>query len=308
MRIVFMGTPDYSVETLSALYDNGYDIAAVFAQPDKPVGRKQILTPPPTKVFANEKGIPVFQPQTLKDETVYETLKELSPDIIVVVAYGKILPENILNLPKFGCVNGHASLLPKLRGASPIQWAIVTGETKTGVTTMFMDKGMDTGDILETAEVTIGENETGEELFNRMSKISAELMISTLKKLKKGEITPEKQNENEATYAPIIKKEMAQLDFNNNAQTVHNAIRGFYSWPCAYFYLDGKRIKVISSKIGEKTNIEPSTVIRSDNTLQISCSDNTSIILLKIQPEGKSVMNAQDFLRGKNIPVGTKVD
>lgn len=307
MRIVFMGTPDYSVLSLSALYDSGYDIAAVFAQPDKPVGRKQILTPPPTKVFANEKGIPVFQPQTLKDETVYETLKELSPDIIVVVAYGKILPENILNLPKYGCVNGHASLLPKLRGASPIQWAIVTGETKTGVTTMFMDKGMDTGDILETAEVTIGENETGEELFNRMSKISAELMISTLKKLEKGEITPKKQNENEATYAPIIKKEMAQLDFNNNAQTVHNAIRGFYSWPCAYFYLDGKRIKVISSKIGGKTKMQPSTVIKSDNTFEISCSDNTSIILLKIQPEGKSVMNAEDFLRGKNIPVGTKV-
>ena len=208
MRIVFMGTPDYAAVTLKKLIEEKYDIAAVFAQPDKPVGRKQILTPPATKVLAQEHNIPVYQPKTLRDGEAYKILSEINPEAIVVVAYGKILPKEILSLPKYGCINGHASLLPKLRGASPIQWSIVTGETITGVSTMLMDEGMDTGDILETVVTDIGEEETAEELFDRLAIMSADLMVSTLKAAQAGTLTPEKQNEAEASYAPIIKKEM----------------------------------------------------------------------------------------------------
>jgi len=201
-----MGTPDYAAVTLDSLIKSEHEICAVFAQPDKPVGRKQILTPPPVKVLALENNIPVFQPNSVKTGEAYDILKQINPDVIVVVAYGKILPKEILELPKYGCVNGHASLLPKYRGASPIQWCIVKGEKETGVTTMLMDEGMDTGDILEVEKVQIGDDETAEELFDRLSSVSAQLMLSTLKKLENGEITPKKQT-GEPSYAPIIKKE-----------------------------------------------------------------------------------------------------
>ena len=307
MRIVFMGTPDYSVKTLKALIDAGHNILAVFAQPDKPQGRKQILTPVPVKQFAQAENIPVYQPVTLRDGTALKILEELSPDVIVVVAYGKILPEEILRLPKYGCVNGHASLLPKYRGASPIQWCIVCGEQVTGVTTMFMDKGMDTGDILETAETKIGDTETAEELFLRLSDISADLMVSTLDKLEKGEITPKKQCEEQATYAPIIKKDMAQLDFNLSAKEVFCAVRGYYSWPCAFFFLEGKRVKVIESRIAGKTSAKPCEVYESENRLLIACGDGNGIELVKVQPEGSKPMSASQWLCGHKISVGTKI-
>ncbi len=306
MKIVFMGTPDYAVKTLEKLIDSEHTVTAVFAQPDKPVGRKQILTPPPVKVCAQEHNIPVFQPNSVKDGNALEILKEINPDCIVVVAYGKILPKEILDLPKFGCVNGHASLLPKYRGASPIQWCIVQGETETGVTTMLMDEGMDTGDILETATVKIGENETGEELFERLSGISADLMLSTLNKLEKGEITPIKQI-GEPSYAPIIKKEMAQIDFNKPANEVHNAVRGYYSWPCAFFFFEGKRIKVIKTLLGDKTNKKSGTVVGNTDELVIACKDGTSIRILELQPEGSNRMTAKQMLCGKTIPHGTVI-
>ena len=298
MKIVFMGTPDYAVSTLKKLIEKGHEIAAVFAQPDKKVGRKQILTPPPVKVCAIDNDIPVFQPETLRDGKAEEILRDIAPDVIVVVAYGKILPKEILDIAKFGCVNGHASLLPKYRGASPIQWCIVCGEEETGVTTMLMDEGMDTGDILEQIVVKIGENETAEELFDRLSAISADLMASTIDKLEKGEITPKKQPEC-ATYAPIIKKEMAHLDFSKTAKEVHNAIRGYYSWPCAYFFLNGKRIKVISALVGDETNKKSGTVFADKNSLSIACEDRF-INLLVIQPEGSKVMEAKQFLCGNS--------
>jgi len=307
MKIVFMGTPDYAVNTLEALLKSEHEIAAVFAQPDKPVGRKQILTPPPVKICANEHNIPVFQPNTLRDGKALEILKEIAPDVIVVVAYGKILPKEILDLPKYGCVNGHASLLPKYRGASPIQWCIVCGEKETGITTMLMDEGMDTGDILDTVTVKIGEEETAEELFDRLAPLSAELMITTLEKLQKGEITPIPQNHDEATYAPIIKKEMARLDFKKEATEIHNAVRGYYSWPCAYFMLGGKRIKVISAKIGDKTNRAAGTVIGNNDELIIACGKGTSIRLLTVQPEGSKAMTSKQMLCGNRIPLGTVV-
>lgn len=306
MKIVFMGTPDYAVKTLEALLKTEHEILAVFAQPDKPVGRKQVLTPPPVKVCAMENNIPVFQPNSVKDGKSYEILKELNPDVIVVVAYGKILPKEILGLAKYGCVNGHASLLPKYRGASPIQWCIVQGETETGVTTMLMDEGMDTGDILETVKVKIGEEETAEELFERLSVISAELMVSTITKLEKGEIAPQKQT-GEASYAPIIKKDMAKLDFQKTATEIHNAVRGYYSWPCAYFMIGGKRVKVISARIGDNTNMPCGTVIGNSDELVIACGKGTSIRFLTVQMESSKVMNAKQMLCGNPIPLGTLV-
>ncbi|MBR2489287.1 MAG: methionyl-tRNA formyltransferase [Clostridia bacterium] len=307
MRIVFMGTPDYAVKTLEKIIEAGHEVCAVFAQPDKPVGRKHILTAPPVKVCALEHNIPVYQPETLKDGSAKQILEDIAPDAIVVVAYGKILPEEILNIPKYGCINGHASLLPKYRGASPIQWCIVCGETETGVTTMYMDKGMDTGDILETEKVKIGGNETAEQLFERLSVVSADLMVSTLSKLERGEVTPKKQNEAEATYAPIIKKEMALLDFNKTAKELSCAVRGYYSWPCAYFFLNGKRIKVISAVEGIKTEKCAGSIFSVDGKLYVSCKDS-SLEILELQPEGSKPMFAKQFLNGNQIPDGTAVD
>ena len=307
MRIVFMGTPDYAAVTLQKLIDENYDICAVFAQPDKPVGRKHILTPPETKVLAEKYNIPVFQPKTLRDGEAFGILKELNPDAIVVVAYGKILPKEILNLPKYGCINGHASLLPKLRGSAPIQWSIVSGETKTGVTTMLMDEGMDTGDILETVVTKIGSEETAEELFDRLAPLSAELMVSTLQKAEQGTLNPIKQNEDEATYAPIIKKEMAHLDFNKTADEICNAVRGFYSWPCAFCFINGKRIKVIKALKSELKNKENGVVIASDEKLVVSCRDG-AVELVTVQPEGAKAMSAKMMLNGHKIPEGTVVE
>ena len=306
MKIVFMGTPDYAVKTLEALIKSEHTVAAVFAQPDKPVGRKQILTPPPVKVCAESYNIPVYQPNSVRTGEALEIINQINPDVIVVVAYGKILPNEILEAAKFGCVNGHASLLPKYRGASPIQWCIVCGETETGVTTMLMDEGMDTGDILETITVKIGDNETAEELFERLSVISADLMLSTLNKLEKGEITPKKQ-EGEATYAPIIKKEMALLDFNKPAKELFNAVRGYYSWPCAYFFMDGKRMKVIKAALGGKTDKPSGTVVGNNGVLSIACGDGYSLDILTLQAEGSRMMDAKQYLCGKQIPIGTVV-
>lgn len=302
-----MGTPDYAVATLESVIKAGHEVSAVFAQPDKPVGRKHILTPPPVKVCAESYNIPVFQPQTLRNEETVELIKSFEPDVIVVVAYGKILPENVLNIPKIACVNGHASLLPKYRGSAPIQWSIINGEKVTGVTTMLMDSGIDTGDILEQKTVEIGENETAEQLFERLSVISAELTVSTLSKLEKGELTPIKQDENLATYAPIIKKEMALLDFKNKtAEEICCAVRGFYSWPCAFFFLDSKRIKVISAKVSEPTAKDASQIIDKERFI-ISCKDGTAVELLEISPEGSKPMTAKQFLCGKKLEIGTLI-
>ena len=302
MKIVFMGTPDYAVRTLEALIKAGHEVAAVFAQPDKPVGRKHILTSPPVKVCALEHGIAVYQPETLKGEEAKNILEEICPDVIVVVAYGKILPEYILNIPKYGCVNGHASLLPFYRGSAPIQWSIINGEKTTGITTQLMDKGIDTGDILEQTEVEIGEEETAEELFERLASISADLMVSTVDKLGKGELTPKKQDESKASYAPIIKKEMAELDFNKTAEEIHNAVRGYYSWPCAFFFINGKRIKAISCRIGDKTNKKSGTVIADSEALAVACGDGVTVKLLTVQPEGSKPMTAKQFLNGNKLP------
>ena len=308
MKLVFMGTPDYAVKTLEALISAGHNVTAVFAQPDKPVGRKHIITAPPVKVCAEKHGITVYQPNTLRDGKAEEILKEIAPDVIVVVAYGKILPREILNIPKYGCVNGHASLLPKYRGSAPIQQAIISGETETGVTAQLMDEGIDTGDILKTARTEIGEKETAEELFERLSVITAELLVNTLADLEKGNITPQKQDEEKASYAPIIKKEMAQLDFSNKtAKEIHNAVRGYYSWPCAYFFLENKRVKVIKAAVADNTNAKAGTVIKNTDSLVIACKDGTAVELVTVQPEGSKPMTAKQMLCGRPIATGTVI-
>lgn len=308
MRIVFMGTPDYSVKTLEALIAAKHNIVGVFAQPDKPVGRKHILTAPPVKVCAENHGIPVYQPNTLKNGEAADIIKRLSPDIIVVVAYGKILPQEILDIPKYGCINGHASLLPRYRGASPIQWCIVCGENETGVTVMQMDSGMDTGDILKTEKTKIGGEETADELFGRLSVISAQLTVRTLEDIENGTVTPVKQDEEKATYAPIIKKEMALIDFKNmTVDEVHNAVRGYYSWPCAYFFFDNKRVKIIKAVCAGKSENTPGTVVKSNDELVIACKDGGLISLLTVQPEGSKPMSAKQMLCGRPIAAGTVI-
>ncbi len=307
MKVLFMGTPEFAVPTLEAVVAAGHTVVGVYTQPDKAVGRKQILTPPPVKVCAEKYGFPVFQPVTLRDGSAEENIKSLSPDIIVVVAYGKILPEALLSLPKYGCVNGHASLLPRHRGASPIQWSIVSGDKVTGVTTMYMAKGIDTGDMLLKAETEIGEDETAGELHDRLSLIGAELMVKTLEGLENGTIIPEPQDETKATHAPIIDKEMGYLKFDISATDICNLIKGFNPWPAAYFTVDGKRIKVFASKVSGKTDKEPGTVVKSDGELIIACAEGTSLSLTEIQPEGKKRMTAKDYLTGHSLKVGNKV-
>ena len=302
MNIVFMGTPDIAVNSLEALAEK-FQVSAVFTQPDKPVGRKQILTAPPVKVTAEKLGIPVYQPASMRDGQALEILKEIKPDIIVVIAYGKILPKEILEIAKFGCVNAHASILPKYRGASPIQWCIVCGETETGVTTQLMDEGIDTGDILEISKVDIAQNETAAELYDRLAVVAADLLVSTVDKLAKGEITPTPQNHDEATYAPIIKKEMALIDFNKDAKTINNAIRGYNSWPVAYFMLGERRLKVFSAEVGEPTNEKAGTVIKADKEFIIAAGNGTSIKLNEVQLEGSKRMSAAVLLQGNKIEV-----
>lgn len=308
MKIVFMGTPEIAVGTLKALIAAGHEIAAVFTKVDKPVGRKQILTPPPVKILAQENNIPVFQPTTFKDGVAYAELKKIEPDVIVVVAYGKILPKEVLELPKYGCINGHGSLLPKLRGSSPIQWSIVNGDKKTGITTMLMDEGMDTGDILLQRETEIGENENEEELFLRLTDIAASLICETLEKLQNGELSPVKQNDADATYAPMITKEMALVDFSEEAENIHNKVRGFYCWPTAYFMYEGKRIKIYETRLAGKTEAAPKTVICADKKLVIACKNGTAIEITEIQPEGSKRMPVSAYLQGKKIEKGSIIE
>lgn len=302
-----MGTPDFAVPCLKALCDAGHEIAAVFTQPDKPQGRKMIMVAPPVKEYATEHNIPVYQPERVKDGKAFQILKELNPELIAVVAYGKILPKDILSLPKYGCVNVHASLLPRHRGASPIQWCIVCGDKKTGVCTMKMDEGMDTGDILLCEQTPIFPTETGEELFERLSGMGAELLVKTVSGLENGDITPTPQSDEGVSYAPIIKREMGLLDFTKPAQEIYNLIRGFYSWPSTYFIYNNKRYKVYSAKTVENCKGKPGEVIKSSGELIIACGDGNGISVLNLQPEGKKSMSVTEFLAGNGFEKGTVI-
>lgn len=306
MRIVFMGTPDFAVPSIRALYEAGHEIQAVFCQPDKPKGRGHKLAAPPVKEFAVEKGIPVYQPNSLKNggEEYIKALEDLSPDCIVVAAYGKILPKSVLDIPKYGCVNVHGSLLPKYRGAGPIQWAVLNDEKTTGITTMLMGEGLDTGDMLLKCETEIGENETASELFDRLAEMGAELIVETLDKLEKGEVTPVPQNEEEATYAPMLTKELSPIDFTKSARAVHKQICGLSDWPCATTTIDGKRIKVYRSEIAEGKSDKPAGTVVNAKNLTIVCGDGL-IKFTEIQAEGSKRMAVSDYLRGKPVAEGT---
>lgn len=306
MRIVFMGTPDFAVPSLQALIDAGHDVCAVYTQPDKPQGRKQILTAPPVKTLALEHDIPVFQPNTLKNEDEQARLRELAPEVIIVVAYGKLLPKAVLDIPPHGCINVHGSLLPRWRGAAPIQWAVIAGDEMAGVTTMQMAEGLDTGDMLLTYETKVGEKETAGELFDRLAQSGAELLTQTLVKL--DEITPRPQDDAQSCYAHMLDKQMAVIDWSKSAHEIDCLIRGLNPWPIALTTLSGERLKVFAT---EKANGrgEPGTVLEADpkKGLTVACGEG-ALGLTEIQLVGGKRMKATDFLRGHAIEVGTKLN
>lgn len=301
LNIVFMGTPDFAVPCLKALVDAKHNVQAVFTQPDKPRGRGNKLVPTPVKKFAIECNIPVYQPTGLRKgndaESSLQVLQELNPDLIVVVAYGQILPKSILDLPKYRCINIHASLLPKYRGAGPIQRCILDGETLTGVTSMYMEEGLDTGDMLIKEEITIGKNMIADELHDALSEMGAEVLLKTIQAIEDGSIVRTPQDDSKSTYAKMITKEMSHLDFSKSAQEVHNIIRGI----TGFTSLNGKRLKVFRSEILEKTSSEPFGTIVDTSNFTVVCGDGKCIKFNEVQLEGSKRMDTKVFLRGKKI-------
>lgn len=301
MNIVFMGTPDFAVPSLENIVKNKFNVVGVFTQPDRPSGRGYKLTPPAVKVTALKNDIKVYQPKKIKDSENIKTLKNLNPDVIVVVAYGQILSKEILEIPKYGCINVHGSLLPKYRGAAPIQWAVINGEAETGVTTMQMDVGLDTGDMLLKKATKIKPNETAGELHDRLSKIGADLIVETLNKTKDNTIIAEKQDDSLSTYASMLDKSMCEINWNKESLKVHNKIRGLSPWPVATSKLNGNRIRIFESKIG-KGNGKPGEVV-STTPLTIACKTG-AVEIHKLQQDGKRRMKSEDFLLGNKIEKG----
>lgn len=305
MRIVFMGTPDFAVPCLQRLLEDGHEVPAVFTQPDKPVGRHAVLTPPPVKQLALSHGIPVYQPTKMRDGTAAALLRELAPDCLVVVAYGRILPQEILDVPPRGCVNIHGSLLPRYRGAAPIQWSVIRGETVTGVTSMFMDAGMDTGDIIDTLTTPIGENETAGELFERLAPLGARLLSTTLAAIADGTVTRRPQNDAEATMAPMLEKAMGRLDLTRPARELHNQVRGMNPWPGAFCTAGGKTLKIHETRVAAGSGV-PGTLLCAD-PVTVACGEG-ALQLVTVQPEGKPRMAAEAWLRGARLPQGARLE
>jgi methionyl-tRNA formyltransferase len=303
MKIVFMGTPEFAVPSLRAIIGAGHEIAAVVTQPDRPSGRGKVLTPPPVKTAAEAAGIPVLQPAKIRTEEFFAELSSYSPDLICVTAYGRILPKSILDLPRHGCVNAHASLLPKYRGAAPINWAIVRDEGVTGVTTMLMDEGMDTGDMLLKREVAIEDDDTGETLSRKLSIVGGELLAETLALLEEGKLSPEKQDETLATYAPIIKKEDGLIDWSKPARDIRNLVRGMLPWPGAYTSLGGKMLKIFRAAVSEGEG-QPGEVIKSGGGILRVAAGEGAIDVLELQIEGGKRLETAAFLAGRKIPEG----
>lgn len=306
MRIIFMGTPDFSVPCLEALINSEYEVVGVFTQPDKPKGRGYELAPPPVKVCALENNLPVFQPKSMRDGEALNIINSLNADLIIVVAFGKILPKEILESVKYGCINIHASLLPKLRGAAPIQWSILNGDSETGVTSMQMDVGLDTGDMLLKEVVKIDDEMNAGELFDKLSQLGAKVLLDTIKGVENGTLTPLKQDDSQSTYASILTKELCPVDFSKTARDVHNHIRGLSPWPIATTKINGKLLKIHKSKILNETfSGVCGETVDNNNRLVIMCGENTCIELLEIQAEGKKRTDAASYLRGNKIELGT---
>ena len=305
MNIIFMGTPDFAVNSLKALSDTGHNIMLVVTQPDKPKGRGHKMAPPPVKECAIELGYDVYQPETLKSDEAYEYLKKYDADLFIVVAYGQILSERVLNLPKLGCVNVHASLLPKYRGAAPIQWSIINGETKTGVTTMFMNKGLDTGDMILKTEVEIEKNDTGETLHDKLAVLGAETLIETVKLFKNNTVIREKQDDSLSCYAPMINKETAKVYFSKPAEEIFNLVRGMNSYPYAITMYDNKLMKIIKCDVIEKCFTGENGEIKevTSKGITVKCGEN-AILITEIQMEGKKKMPVSEYIKGNTFIVG----
>ena len=313
MKIVFMGTPDFARESLEALYNAGHEIIAVVTNPDRPKGRGMKMIPTPVKEFAKEKGLKVYEPEKIRNnEEIINTIKSLEPEVICVVAYGKILPKEILEIPSKGCINVHGSLLPKYRGAAPIQWAVLNGDKTTGITTMYIGEGMDTGDMILTKEVTIGDNETTGELWDRLSIIGAELLIETLKQIEEGTAPRIKQDDSKASIAPMLNKEMAKIDWENKtAKEIKNLVRGLNPIMGAYTYLKGKKIKFWKVEEIQESEFEEALVLGTSTNGTVLLSDSKKGLYIKtkkgilsvieIQGENAKRMKIQDFLRGNKI-------
>ena len=306
MKILFMGTPDFAVFSLKALIEAGHEIAGVVTQPDKPRGRGYTLTPPPVKVVAESEGIPVYQPATLRDEAFASLLADVCPDVCVVVAYGKILPESVLKFPKHGCINVHGSLLPEYRGAAPMQRAIIDGKQVTGITTMYMDVGLDTGDMLLRREVEILKNDNFEDIHDKLGACGAALIVETLEAIEKGSAQRIPQDETKATYAQKITKADCLIDFSADAETVHNLIRGLSPIPLSFTHTpDGKLLKITASEVAGDCSEGKTAgeIISLDGGITVACGRG-AVTLLGVVPEGRSRMSANDFIRGRKVNVG----
>lgn len=305
MKILFMGTPDFAIPSLRALVDTGEEIVGVITQPDKPKGRGYAMLPPPVKSFALEKGFEVYQPATLKDEAFAELLTKLAPELIVVVAYGKILPESVLNFPKHGCINVHGSILPEYRGAAPMQRAIIEGKSETGVTIMYMAKGLDTGDMLRVEKCEIGENDNFEDIHDRLSELGASALLKTVEDIKNGKAVRVAQDDALATYAAKIEKSDCEIDFKKSAKEIHDLVRGLSPIPLAFTHTpDGKLLKIVeTSLVDAKSDAEAGSVVSVDDGICVACGDGV-LKICRLLPEGKGRMSACDFVRGRKIKVG----
>jgi len=314
MKIVFMGTPDFAVGALKALYEAGHEIVLVVTQPDKPKGRGKEMAESPVKIAAKERNIPVFQPVKIRLPESVEYLKEYPADVFVVAAFGQILTKEILEMPKYGCINIHASLLPMYRGAAPIQWVILNGEKEAGVTIMQMDEGLDTGDMLLSESIPLESDETGDSLHDKLSELGAGLIVKALKLLEEGNLPRIRQPEGPLFYAKMLKKEMGKLDFSKDAEELERYIRGLYSWPGAYTLYNGKVLKILpapglTAEGGERNNVQgiikPGTVSAVEkDSFTVACANNTFLTVTKVKAEGKKEMSVHDFLLGNRMEVG----
>ena len=302
MRILFMGTPDFAVASLRALVEAGHEICGVFTQPDKPKNRGHKMMPPPVKEYALTQNLPVFQPLKMKDGTALAIVQELQPELIVVAAYGRILPEEILQAAPYGAINVHSSILPKYRGAAPINWAILNGETVTGDTIMYMAKELDAGDIIRCAETAIDPDEDAQELTARLAELGAKTLVDVVADMGRGTVTRTPQDHSRSTYAPMLDKTLSPMDFKRSAQALHNQVRGLIPWPCATMALQGKTVKVFRTQVGEETSAAPGTVVAADKRgIAVACGDGRVLRITELQPEGGKRMAAAAYLAGHPI-------
>ena len=310
LRILFMGTPDFAVPTLQALLDGPDEVIGVVCQPDRKKGRGKKLSPPPVKELAREHDLPVHQPTSIRTDEFLDQVRDLDPDLIVVAAYGKILPGELLHLPRLGTINVHGSLLPKYRGAAPIQWAVINGEQETGITIMQMDEGMDTGDILLQESIAITDEDTAGTMFTKLARLGGPLLVRAIGLLKEGKLTPVKQDDSQATEAPMLKKEMGHIDWNRPARDLHGLIRGLDPWPSAYGFLDGKRFRFFRPRVvDQQTDASPGTIVKADKEgLHVATGDGHQLAIAEIQPEGKKRMEVAAWLCGGQQPVGSRFD